>query len=189
MDVKLQKMTFSGVYPKLDEFYGILAANRARLKPWFWWADEKFTPNKFRFALFILVYLFDTKHKQITHVLCNKIDYDEQFLIFVDNKFGGMIGLDNISSLNKNAEIWYWVEKEYESRGIASQSLKIIEDYSLKEKGINSLYAKIAFDNTRSANMAKRNNFDVIKIDYNIRTSARNPKITNIVTWEKQLVR
>ena len=189
MSVKLQRMTFFNVCPKLDEFYGVLSNNRARLKPWFWWADENVTPNKFRFALFILMYLFDTKHKQITHALCDEIEYDEQFLVFVDNKFGGMIGLDNISMRNKKAEIWYWVEKEFESKGIASQSLKIIEDYSLSKKGINSLYAKIAFDNVRSANMVKCNNFEPVKIDYNVRTSMRNPKITNIVTWEKQLER
>jgi RimJ/RimL family protein N-acetyltransferase len=189
MDVRLQKMTFSSVYPKLGEFYGILSGNRARLAPWFWWAGEKTTPNKFRFALFMFLYLCDTKHKKITHILCNEIDYDEQFLVFVDGRFGGMIGLDNISASKKNAEVWYWVEKEYESKGIASQSLKIIEDYSLNNKGVNSLYAKIAYDNIRSAAFAKRNNFDVAKIDYNVRTSARNPKITNIVTWEKQLVK
>lgn len=189
MGVKLQKMTLANIYSNLDKSYNILSENRVRLKPWFWWADEKVIPSKAKFAWFVLLYLFDTKHKKLMHALCDNVEYDEQFFILVDDKFGGMIGLDNINDWKQNAELWCWVDKKYESKGIAGQAIKIIEDYSLNQKGIKCLYAKIAFDNMHSTYLANSNNFDAVKIEYGIRTSKHNPKITNIITWEKQLAR
>lgn len=185
MNVKLQKMSLFSVIPKLGEFFSVLDTNRARLEPWFWWASPNITPNKFMFTLFVLAYLCDTNQKRFQSIFGT--EYDEQYFINIDGKFGGMIGLDNINQFDKNAEVWYFVDAEHEGKGIASQSMQIMQDYCLNNVGLNSLYAKIAQDNTRSAHFAKRNGFDAKKIEYNVRTSKRNPKITNIVTWEKTL--
>ena len=189
MDVKLQKMTFSSVYPRLDEFYSILSENRARLKPWFWWANEKVTPNKFKFALFISLYLCDTKRKEIAHKFNFKKLYDEQFLIYADNAFRGMIGLDNIDNVKSNAELWGWIARGGKASEIVDVSLESLEDYCISDKKLKSLYAKTQTSNQPVKIAAVRNGYQKIKTEYGVRVSRRNPNISDIITWEKQLVK
>ena len=189
MDINLHKMTFSSVYPQLDEFYNILSENRERLKPWFWWADEKITPNKFRFVLFIILYLCDTKRKEIAHKFNFKKLYDEQFLIYTNNTFKGMIGLDNIDNTKNNAELWGWISKGEKTVEIVDTSLKILENYCIENKNIKSLYAKTQLSNKPVKIAAIRNGFKQKCIEYGVRISARNPEISDMITWEKQLAR
>lgn len=189
MSVELQKMTFSNIYPKLDEFYGVLSANRARLKPWFWWADEKITPNKFRFALFIILYLCDTKRKEILHTLNFEKLYDEQFLIYADNVFSGMIGLDKIDNVKSNAELWGWISNAQKSADIVDESVKIIEDYCINDKQLKSLYAKTQLSNRPVRIAAVRNGYHKKSIEYGVRISERNSGVSDMITWEKQLER
>lgn len=189
MSVKLQKMTFSSVYPKLDEFYGILAANRARLKPWFWWASEKVTPNKFKFALFMALYLCDTKRKEIVNKFNFKKLYDEQFFIYSDDNFRGMIGLDNIDNVKNNAELWGWISRGEKTSEVVDTSLKILEDYCIKDKQLTSLYAKTQMSNKSVRIAAVRNGYIKKCTEYGVRISACNSSIADMITWEKQLVK
>ncbi len=189
MSVKLQKMTFSTVYPKLDEFYGVLSANRVRLKPWFWWANEKVTPNKFRFALFIMLYLCETKGKEIAHKFNFKKLYDEQFLIYADDVFSGMIGLDKIDNVRNNAELWGWIADAHKPVETVNESVKIIEDYCIKDKKLTSLYAKTQVANRSVRIAAVRNGYKKKCIEYGVKISERNSCKADIITWEKQLVK
>ena len=89
MNIQLKEMNFFNVVPMIDDFYNVLSTNRARLEPWFWWASSKVTPNKFKYALFMLLYLANTKRRKIAHKFDHKQIYDEQFIINVDGEFGG----------------------------------------------------------------------------------------------------
>lgn len=189
MNVNLHKMTFSSVYPKLDEFYNILVENRERLKPWFWWANEKVTPNKMRFALFLTLYLCNTKRKEIVHKFDFKKLYDEQFLIYTDNTFKGMMGLDNIDNIKNNAELWGWVSRGEKTVEIVDAGLRILENYCVENKKLESLYAKTQLSNKPVRIAAIRNGFKQKNIEYGVRISARNPGLSDMITWEKQLVR
>lgn len=189
MTVQLTKMSFSTIMPKIDEFYNVLSENRARLEPWFWWASNKVTPNKSRFALFIFMYLMDTKRKEILHKLNNKKLYDEQFMIYQDGVLRGMIGLDNIDNVKNNAELWGFISNGNKSSLIVDESVKMLEDYCITDKHLTSLYAKTQLTNKPVAIAGVRNNYKKVKIEKGVRISARNSGIADMVTWEKQLVK
>lgn len=180
-------MNFSTVIPMIDDFYNVLSANRIRLEPWFWWASEKVTPNKFRYALFMVMYILDTKRKEFAHKLNYMKKYDEQFIVNVDDKFAGIIGIDNIDDVNKNAELWGWLSHGQRAFVVADESLKILEDYCINKKHLESLYAKTQVSNRAVKIAAQRNGFSLKSVEYGIPVSKRNPKIADIMTWEKQL--
>lgn len=189
MKIEIKNFNLKNALPIMGQAFDVIKINRQRLEPWFWWTSAKVTPNKTKTIIFMLLYLLDTKRKEIAHKLDSKKEYDEQFLIFVDGKFSGMMGLDNINIPKRDAELWYFVSSENEGRGIASESIQYLENYSLNENKLNSLYAKVNTENTRSRNLMERNNYVCTDIKYKTRTSKRNPKIADIMTWEKVLTK
>lgn len=189
MKTEIKNFNLRNALPIMGQAFDVIKTNRQRLEPWFWWTSSGVTPNKTKTIIFMLLYLLDTKRKEIAHKLDAKKEYDEQFLIFVDGKFGGMMGLDNINMAKRDAELWYFVSSENEGRGIASESIQYLENYSLNENKLNSLYAKVNTENTRSRNVLERNNYVCTDIKYKTRTSKRNPKIADIMIWEKILTK
>ena len=85
MSVELQKLGFRKFIANAGKMYSLLESNRARLAPWFWWADKSVTPTKFRFYIFLTSYLTLTKRKKFVHMLNRNKLYDEQFFIYNDN--------------------------------------------------------------------------------------------------------
>ena len=189
MEINIKKFNLRNSLPIMGEAFCLINSNRKRLEPWFWWTGAKVTPTKTKSIIFMLLYLLDTKRKEFAHKFNSEKLYDEQFLIFVDDKFGGMIGLDNIDIKKRDAEVWYFVSSDNEGYGIATESIKYISDYSLKHNKLNSIYAKINTQNNRSINLVKKNGFVLDRIEYGVPTSRRIPKIADIMTWTKQLVR
>ncbi len=172
--------------PNLYDYYSKLNNNRDRLEPWFWWAEKKVTPNFPKAAVFMIGYILETKWNKLKYKLSQSKTYDEQFLIFNNKKVSGMIGLDNINNIKKNAELWYFLLQETEGQGTMTASLKLVEDYAFKTKDMESLYAKTAAGNNRSENFLDRNNYKIDKVEYGAPTSPRNPKITDLTTWIKE---
>ncbi|MDR1338375.1 MAG: GNAT family N-acetyltransferase [Rickettsiales bacterium] len=184
-NIKLKKFGFRTIIPHAGAFYNVLQNNRARLEPWFWWAGQNTTPNLLKTIAFMTLYVLDTKRKKLIYKLSKSKKYDEQFLIFKESKLAGMTGLDNIDNDKKNAELWYFLTAENEGQGTMSASLKLIEDYAFKTKDMNMLYAKTAAGNERSESLLKRNDYNIGRVEYDVPTSPRNPKITDLMTWVK----
>ncbi len=189
MPVQLKKLNFKTFVKSGSEMYTLLQNNRTRLSPWFWWADEKVTPTKFRFYVFMTLYLADTKRKKMVHKLNPEKMYDEQFFIYNESgQIGGMCGLDNINiKQNKNAELWYFTFKDNKF-GMADMALSWIEDYSI-DVGLNSLYAKVQSTNDKSIKLAERNNYTLSDTQKNVPISKRNPNIADMYTYTKILTR
>ena len=189
MPVQLKKLNFRTFVKDGDKMYTLLQNNRARLSPWFWWADKKVTPTKFRFYVFMTLYLTDTKRKKIAHKLNPEKLYDEQFFIYNESgKMGGMCGLDNIDIKNaKDAELWY-LTFHGNKFGMADMAVSWVEDYSVK-MGLNSLYVKIQSTNEKSVNLVERNNYVLVDTQKNVPISRRNPNLADMYTYTKMLIR
>ena len=183
-DVKIVKFDFGTFIPNAWTLYVMLLNNRERLAPWFWWANEKVTANFCKTLLFGTSYIIEVKRRKISRLLFHKKSYDEQFLIFSGAKLTGMIGLDDIDTAHKEAEIWCFITPESEGKGIASASFKILADYAFDAKGLDCIYARTAAGNDKSEAFLRQNNFQIAKIEYGVPISSRNPKITDLTTWE-----
>ena len=189
MKVDLKKLNFRTFAKSSAKMYDLLDTNRTRLAPWFWWADKKITPNKFRFYIFMILYIVDTKRKKIAHKLNHNKVYDEQFFIYygIDN-ICGMCGLDNIDKQNKeNEELWY-LTFQVTTFGTSDTAFQWVEQYSMN-LGLNSLYAKIQSTNYKSIKLLERNSYTIRNIQNNVQISKRNSGFADMYTYEKQLSR
>lgn len=62
----------------------------------------------------------------------------------------GFIDLFDFNYLHKRAGVGIVIEKEYRVKGYATQAIKLMCDYALKELKLNQLYATILEDNKKS---------------------------------------
>lgn len=176
--ITFKKLKFLTALPIMQDVFNVISNERDRLSRWFWWCSENITPTKTQLIIFVLLYIAETKRRKLIHKFNpKKCLYDEQFIIMVDGKFGGMIGLDCIDDATKDAEVWYFVSKENEGSGIASTSVQYITDYALNNN-IKHLHANICLLNERSINLAQKNGFEFKENRYG-----------DIVTYEKSLAR
>lgn len=187
MSVELKKLDFTTFAKNASEMYTLLEENRTRLVPWFWWANEKVTPTKFRFYVFMALYLADTKRKNIAHKLNSAKTYDEQFFVYDESgKIGGMVGLDNVNIKNKNAEIWGLA---FKGQTQTIQSVKILEDYCINTLNLNSIYGKVQSTNRACRLFWEKYGYDAKTLDSNVQVSKHNPNIADIYIYTKNLIK
>ena len=91
--------------------------------------------------------------KELTNYIKNsseKIQKAKQFRFVVDYNNIPMGFVDLFEYKNSSAGVGIIIDTEYQKRGFASESLKLLIDYSLKEIKLKKLYCKIGKYNLRS---------------------------------------
>lgn len=188
MKITLQELNFSALVRYCRDFYHVLDANRDRLVPYFFWAGRQVTPDFMTTFAFVTLYILDTKYKYMLYKVRDK-EYDKPFIILNGNKVTGMIGLDKINPQKNNAEVWYWVSSQDEGKGVATNALKQVENYSINKLKLDSLYTCVVRTNEKSKAMMQRNKYHITDIKYGVPISVRNPRLADIVHYKKQLIR
>jgi ribosomal-protein-serine acetyltransferase len=84
---------------------------------------------------------------------------DVSFVIKVDEKVAGRIGLHYINAHNKIAAIGYWLSKGFEGKGIIIQSCKKLISFGFGELGLNRIEIKAAVQNSRSQAVPEKLHF------------------------------
>ena len=85
---------------------------------------------------------------------------DKIFVIWFDNHFAGLIGLKDIDNLNKKLEIGYWLIEKMTGKGIMSQCVKTVINYSFMNLDMNRIQIKCAVGNNKSAAIPKHLGFN-----------------------------
>ena len=91
--------------------------------------------------------------KELTNYIKNsseKIQKAKQFRFVVDYNNIPIGFVDLFEYKDSSAGVGIIIDKEYQKRGFASESLKLLIDYSLKEIKLKKLYCKIGKYNLRS---------------------------------------
>lgn len=70
--------------------------------------------------------------------------------------FVGIISIENIDKINRNAEVGYWIGKEYWNRGIATESLMLVIDYAFNILDLHKLYASVFVQNAASIHVLEK---------------------------------
>jgi RimJ/RimL family protein N-acetyltransferase len=70
--------------------------------------------------------------------------------------FVGIISIENIDKINRNAEVGYWIGKEYWNRGIATESLTLVIDYAFNKLDLHKLYASVFVQNAASIHVLEK---------------------------------
>lgn len=84
------------------------------------------------------------------------------FLILdtLTKKIAGTIILKNFDWNVLKCEISYFIDKEYEGKGITTKALKHISEYCFKELKLNKVFLRTAKDNLPSRRAAEKNGFE-----------------------------
>lgn len=126
--------------------YAVIETNRARFAEFLAWGDNAKSLENF------LNYI---KKCELQYQQGNDIN----FVILLDGKPVGKMGLHYINTYNKSAEIGYWLGKKEEGKGIITKSCKGLINYGFTELGLNRIEIKAAESNVRSLAIPKKLNF------------------------------
>ena len=154
MSVELEEFSLRNFIPQFRECNFAVRENRARLAPWFWWARAN-TAARFRF---ILSSVLVEKLARNAH----DVRYNKKFIIRQNGEFAGMIGLDDVAQNALRAELWIFVTRGHTGARVASNAIKLIEEYATK-KSINEIYARAEYANSASRGMLQSNGYKISK--------------------------
>ena len=78
------------------------------------------------------------------------------FAIEIDGEFAGTIGLHTLKLSDHCAEVGYWIADSYRGKGICTEALLILTDFSLNVMRFRRLEALADFDNKASQRVLER---------------------------------
>ncbi|ATA89700.1 GNAT family N-acetyltransferase [Capnocytophaga stomatis] len=81
------------------------------------------------------------------------------FCIRKEGNFVGLISFIKTDKLNQKTEIGYWISKDYQKQGIATQATKRMCEFAFAEMEMNRVQIRCAVGNIPSKSIPKRLNF------------------------------
>ncbi|MDQ1281811.1 MAG: ribosomal-protein-serine acetyltransferase, partial [Patescibacteria group bacterium] len=97
--------------------------------------------------------------------------------IFYDGKMIGSAGFHTIKKDNKMAEIGYWIDEDYEGKGIVSKCVNALVKYGFEELGLNRIQILCATLNKASGAVA-------VKCGFILEGTLRKDVISNGVVYD-----
>lgn len=83
------------------------------------------------------------------------------FTIWFRSGFAGLAGFKETDFLNRKSEIGYWLCREFQGRGIMTDSVRALVKFGFSEFGLNRIMIKCAPGNIKSNNIPKRLGFSL----------------------------
>lgn len=124
------------------ELFEVTDQNRIHLREWLPWLDN--TTKREDTVLFIR----GTKNMSGLN-----------FAIFLEEKIVGCVGHNQYSPANKTASLGYWLSKEAGGKGVMSDSVKGLIDFTFREMEVECIDIKAATENKKSRALAERLGF------------------------------
>lgn len=85
----------------------------------------------------------------------------EVYIILRNNSLAGLFGIKP-DFYNKNAEIWYWLGKDFRGRNYMGEILDKMINYCFLELDLHKLTAEVFSFNTPSINLLTNKNFEYV---------------------------
>jgi ribosomal-protein-serine acetyltransferase len=133
------------IHPNDAEYIFLLIdTNREHLAPWLPFVEMTFSPSN---------------TKTFIEQLNQPNSRELVFCMEINGTTTGLIGYKDIDKNNKKLEIGYWIIKEYEGRGIVTESCKELVNKAFAKMNMNRIQIKCGVGNHRSCNIPKRLGF------------------------------
>ncbi len=129
-----------------DPLFRLIDKNRDHIRKWLSWIDNVKT-------------LDDEKKEIVEWIEKEKNGESLIFGIWFKKILVGIISLEYISSINRNAELGYWLDEEHQGKGIITKSCKMVIDHAFKSLKLHRVEIFCATKNDRSCSVAKRLGF------------------------------
>ncbi|MDD5254319.1 MAG: GNAT family N-acetyltransferase [Candidatus Nanoarchaeia archaeon] len=93
----------------------------------------------------------------------NKLRKEERYTFGIilkeTNKLVGLVSLFHVHKNNKNAELGYWLGKNYWGKGIMSEAVKLIIKFGFEELKLHRIYAEAFEENIASRKVLEKAGF------------------------------
>ncbi len=179
MDMKIERFHLRKIISEFRELNSAVCADRASLTPWFWWANV--SGQKLFRVLFMNLCI-----EKLATVLCD-LPYNHKFIIRVDGKFAGVIGLDRLCRSAPHAEVWMFVMPECRGTGVAAQALELAEEYARDKRSVEKIYARTAPENTRSEKFLRARGYRGQNVIYDLADEYFPRTRADMTHWVKQI--
>lgn len=126
-----------------QELFTLVDKNRSYLREFLPWLDSSKSIKDSK--IFIEYFLKDYKKTSPSSL---------QLTIIYNNKLIGMLSLFCFDKNNKHAKVGYWLDKEYEGKGLMSKSVYKLLNYSFYNLDLNKIEIRCATNNVKSNNIA-----------------------------------
>lgn len=141
-DIKLELITENHAQPIFD----IVNENRTHLRKWLPFVDRMQTVE------FAQNFVKGTMQR-------NQDGNEYAFVIKVNEKVIGRIGVYKIDNQNKIGEIGYWLAENVQGKGIVTKSCQSIIDFCISELQLNRIEIKCGTENLKSKTIPEKLNF------------------------------
>lgn len=127
-------------------FYAVVDRNRNYLREWLPWVDGMNCPEDYEPVISMW-------RKQLS-------DEDGfQAGIFYKGEVVGMIGLHGIDRGNRKTSIGYWLDSDYQGKGIMTRSCQAVIDYVFHTLNLNRVEIRCGTGNSKSRAIPERLGF------------------------------
>lgn len=123
--------------------FQVINNNRAHLSEFLPWVENMQSIEDVSSYLLTCEHLYENK-KEVS------------FIILVNEKPVGRIGLHHLHLHNKMGSIGYWIDKNEAGKGIITQSCIKLIDYGFEQLNLNRIELKAAVKNRRSQAIAEK---------------------------------
>jgi ribosomal-protein-alanine N-acetyltransferase len=93
--------------------------------------------------------------------LCKAITFGIEYNNTLESKLllVGTIGIKDIDYVDKKANIGYWIGKHYQGKGIATECIKLVVNYTFDELKLEEISAYVFPNNNPSIRVLEKNGF------------------------------
>lgn len=142
-EIELRQFTL----PDAKTLFALTDKNRDYLRKWLPWLDEMKT-------------IEDTAQKFIQNSLNGAMQGKAaDFGIYYKGTLVGAIGYHEIDNKNKKTTIGYWLDQDYQGKGIVTKAIKILIEFALRVLKLNRIQISSAVGNNKSSAIPKRLGF------------------------------
>jgi len=138
---------------EIDHLFFLIEKNRYHLQRWLSWIENIKTLQDCR------RFLFSVNYKNI---------YSGKWVygIWYGAEMVGLLDFNEPNSSQKEISIGYWIDEDYQGKGIVSKAVACCMDYLFDEKEVQRIVIKCANTNKRSKAVAQRLGFQWESITY-----------------------
>ncbi len=154
--------------------FELLHKNKAHLRPWINWVDAI---NSLQDA------------QQLISARIKSFEEQESISLFIvqDQKIIGSIGMFNWRKEIKCVEVGYWMDKDFENKGILSKALNVLISYLFQQVQLNKIELQFNALNKASGAIAKKFNFKIegiIRSNYTINGTLEDSVLAGLLYAE-----
>lgn len=129
-----------------ESFFALVEKNRENFDIWFPWVKK--TQSGEDMKVFILKCQEEFKSGT-----------SADFGVMYEGRWIGSMGFHTINTKNAWAEIGYWIDKEYEGKGLMTECVKAVIDYGFRDHHLHRIQIKCDARNLKSKAIPERLGF------------------------------